>query len=57
MRLTDYFEFYNEEWRHQSLGYETPSVVYQIAMTDSYPDLQYSIAKTFFALSRGNLIG
>lgn len=29
--LTDYFMFYNEERRHQSLGYETPSVVYQTA--------------------------
>jgi putative transposase len=31
MGLTDYFIFYNEERRHQSLGYETPSVVYQTA--------------------------
>jgi putative transposase len=29
--LTEYFIFYNEERRHQSLGYETPSVVYQTA--------------------------
>jgi putative transposase len=29
--LTDYFVFYNEERRHQSLGYKTPSVVYQTA--------------------------
>ncbi len=29
--LTDYFVFYNEERPHQSLGYETPSVVYQTA--------------------------
>jgi len=30
--LTDYFVFYNQERRHQSLGYKTPSVVYQTAM-------------------------
>ncbi|MEY3807617.1 MAG: hypothetical protein RI893_593 [Pseudomonadota bacterium] len=29
--LTEYFMFYNEERRHQSLGYKTPSVVYQTA--------------------------
>jgi putative transposase len=29
--LTDYFVFYNQERRHQSLGYKTPSVVYQTA--------------------------
>jgi putative transposase len=29
--LTDYFVFYNQELRHQSLGYKTPSVVYQTA--------------------------
>ena len=29
--LTDYFVFYNEDRPHQSLGYETPSVVYQTA--------------------------
>jgi putative transposase len=29
--LTDYFVFYNDERPHQSLGYETPSVVYQTA--------------------------
>jgi len=29
--LTEYFIFYNEERRHQSLGYKTPSVVYQTA--------------------------
>ena len=29
--LTDYFMFYNEDRPHQSLGYETPSVVYQTA--------------------------
>ena len=29
--LTEYFVFYNEERRHQSLGYKTPSVVYQTA--------------------------
>jgi len=27
--LTDYFQFYNEERRHQSLGYTTPDMVYQ----------------------------
>jgi putative transposase len=27
--LTDYFQFYNEERRHQSLGYTTPDIVYQ----------------------------
>jgi putative transposase len=32
MGLTDYFVFYNQERRHQSLGYKTPSVVYQTAM-------------------------
>jgi putative transposase len=31
MGLTDYFVFYNEERRHQSLGYKTPEVVYQTA--------------------------
>lgn len=31
MGLTDYFIFYNEERRHQSLGYKTPDVVYQKA--------------------------
>jgi len=31
MGLTDYFVFYNEERRHQSLGYKTPDVVYQTA--------------------------
>ncbi len=30
--LTDYFVFYNQERRHQSLGYETPDVVYQTAI-------------------------
>lgn len=29
--LTGYFLFYNEERRHQSLGYMTPDVVYQTA--------------------------
>lgn len=29
--LTDYFLFYNEERRHQSLGYATPDVVYRTA--------------------------
>jgi putative transposase len=29
--LTDYFVFYNDERPHQSLGYKTPSVVYQTA--------------------------
>jgi putative transposase len=29
--LTDYFVFYNKERPHQSLGYETPSVIYQTA--------------------------
>jgi putative transposase len=29
--LTQYFLFYNEERRHQSLGYATPDVVYQTA--------------------------
>lgn len=29
--LTDYFVFYNNDRPHQSLGYETPSVVYQTA--------------------------
>lgn len=32
MGLTQYFLFYNEARRHQSLGYETPDVVYQTAM-------------------------
>jgi putative transposase len=27
--LTHYFQFYNEERRHQSLGYTTPDIVYQ----------------------------
>jgi putative transposase len=31
MGLTDYFVFYNEERYHQSLGYKTPSAVYQTA--------------------------
>ncbi|MBT3813013.1 MAG: IS3 family transposase [Gammaproteobacteria bacterium] len=31
MGLTDYFVFYNQERRHQSLGYATPDVVYQTA--------------------------
>ena len=31
MGLTDYFLFYNEERRHQSLGYQTPDAVYQTA--------------------------
>ena len=31
MGLSDYFVFYNEERRHQSLGYKTPDVVYQTA--------------------------
>ena len=31
MGLTDYFVFYNQERRHQSLGYVTPDVVYQTA--------------------------
>jgi len=29
--LTDYFVFYNQERRHQSLNYETPDMVYQTA--------------------------
>lgn len=29
--LTSYFQFYNQERRHQSLGYQTPSQVYQTA--------------------------
>ena len=29
--LTEYFVFYNGERPHQSLGYETPSVVYKSA--------------------------
>jgi len=29
--LTDYFVFYNQERRHQSLNYETPNTVYQTA--------------------------
>jgi putative transposase len=32
MGLTHYFIFYNEERRHQSLGYKTPSVVYSTAI-------------------------
>lgn len=31
MGLTHYFLFYNKERRHQSLGYQTPSQVYQKA--------------------------
>ena len=29
--LARYFRFYNEGWRHQSLGYQTPAEVYKTA--------------------------
>jgi putative transposase len=32
MGLTQYFQFYNQERRHQSLGYKTPDEVYKTAM-------------------------
>lgn len=35
MGLTHYFVFYNDERRHQSLGYQTPDVVYRTAASDS----------------------
>jgi putative transposase len=31
IELTSYFQLYNQERRHQSLGYQTPSLVYQTA--------------------------
>jgi putative transposase len=48
--LTDYFVFYNEERPHQSLGYETPSVVYQAAtgggakIVDKYGTTEVSVS-------------
>jgi len=48
--LTDYFMFYNEERRHQSLGYETPNVVYQTArgggamIVDKYGAAEISVS-------------
>ncbi|MCX7100798.1 MAG: integrase core domain-containing protein [Methylobacter sp.] len=41
--LTDYFMFYNEDRPHQSLGYETPSVVYQTAAYET-PSVVYQTA-------------